>query len=354
MPRYKTYHGRKKSRWIKTLLIVLLIGILASLCVFVLPNYITFSEDGISIDLPFLAWMVRKPSPTPTPPINSVIVELPSAEPSPSPSPSPSPTPVRKPEQVRAFFIPLTQLGNPDALETLRDRALSDGINMLALEYKDIRGTVVNDAILAQALATLSDPALTLTAVIPACVDNTIPFGSNAAWAVKHSSGVNFKDTNENRWLNLYLPEVRDYIVQLTMSAYEAGFDRVMLTHIGFPYMGGTSQIDYDGEDLTVGSIAAVNALLTNLRDAVGELPLDAWVFEGTANEGVFETAGQDLVSFSETFDRLYVTLPDDVSSVETDLIPVIPMDGADVSHKLELAEQGFLLYSETGIYFAE
>ena len=354
MPKYKTYHGRKKPRWPKTLLILLLAGGFVALCVFVLPNYVTYSEDGLSIDLPFMAWMVRKP-PLPSPsPQKPVTVEVPPEKPSPSPeipSPSPSPAPRRDTGQVRALFLPLTLLGNTAELEHIRSRALADGINMLALEYKDVMGTVLNDALLSAALDALSDPALTLTAVISACADNTVPFGPNADWAVKHISGVNFKDNFDRRWLNLYLPEVREFIVGLTATAYEAGFDRVLLTHVGFPHTGGTNQIDYNGDDLTVGPAAAVGALLSGLRAAAGPLPLDVWIYEDTYNEGLFEIAGQNLETFTGAFDLMFVTMPDDVTSVEKPFIPVISVDGTDITYKLEFAGQGFMLFNGQGNY---
>ncbi|MDR0325373.1 MAG: putative glycoside hydrolase [Oscillospiraceae bacterium] len=353
MPRYKTYHGRKKLRWLKVSLLCLLAGGVVALCAFVLPDYVTWSEDGLTIDLPFMSWMTRKAPSEPPPPQDSVVVEVPPPpSPSPEPSPSPSPTPRRTPGQVRAFFLPLTLLGDTGELETIRRRALEDGVNMLALEYKDARGTVVNEAILAAALEILSVPGLTLTAVVAACVDNTVPFGPNAEWAVKHISGVNFKDNFDRRWLNPYLPEVRAFIIGQVLAAYEAGFDRVMLTHVGFPYSGGVNQIDYNGEELTVGPVNAVNILLDGLRDAASERPLDVWLFESTANEGVFETAGQDLAAFGEAFDLMFVTLPDDVTSIERPFIPIIPNDGGDITHKLELAEQGFMLYNGLGKYY--
>jgi hypothetical protein len=353
LSRYKSYYGRKKLRRLKTVLILLLAAGLVALCVFVLPDYITYSEDGLSINLPFLAWMVRRPAPSPAPPLNSVLVVVP---PEPSvpdePSPSPSPTPRRNPEQVRALFLPLTLLGDTDELEAIRGRALDDGINMLALEYKDVRGTIVNDSLLAAALEVLSDPALTLTAVISACADSTVPYGPHAEWAVKHISGVNFKDNLDRRWLNLYLPEVRGFVVSVTLAAYEAGFDRVLLTCVGFPHSSGASQINYNGSDLTVGPVNAVNALLTDLRSAAGDRPLDVWLFEDTYNEGVFETAGQDLAAFTDTFDLMFVSLPDDVTSMEKPFIPIIPSGGAGGGLKPELSEQGFMLYNGQGKYF--
>ena len=341
MPKYKTYYGRKKLRWLRNAIILVLAGGFLALCVFILPDYVTYSEDGMSIDLPFFGRTARNPSPPPPAPSPSVLVEV-SISPSPTPEPSPSPTP-QKAEQVRALFIPMTMLAETEALETLHDQAQSAGVNMLALEYKDIQGSVVDEAVLAEAMTLLNRPGLTLTAVISACVDNTVPFGRNTNWAVKHRSGVNFKDHLDRRWLNLYLSEARAFIAEQVQNAYKDGFERVLLTYVGFPHSGGASQADYQGLDDIIGSVAAVNMLLSELREAAGERPLDAWLFPETVSEGLFEAAGQDLAVFTETFDLMFTLYPDD--GLSRPFIPVIPPGGTE-------AEQGFMLYSEQGKYF--
>ncbi|MCL2004103.1 MAG: putative glycoside hydrolase [Oscillospiraceae bacterium] len=345
MPKYGSYYGKKKHRRIRAVVLILLLCGVAALCVFVLPDYISYTEDGLSVELPFLARFGRRP-PSPTPPY--VIVEdPPSPSPSPVPQPSPSPPPApRIPEQVRALFLPLPMLGDIAELDSIRRRAADESITIIALEYKDVRGTIVNPSILTAALETLSDPKLTLTAVISACADSTVPFGANADWALKHTTGVNFRDPLDRRWLNLYLPEVRAFIIRQTLDAYEAGFDRVLLSHVGFPPVGGLNQIRYSEEELEIGPVAAVERLLDDLRAAAGERPLDAWVFDATAKDGFFEAAGQDMAMFVWTFDLLFAALPDDDLYIDPPLIPVV--SAAD-SHKLEFAEQGFmLLYSAT------
>jgi hypothetical protein len=352
MSKYKTYYGRKKSRILRALTIVLLVAGFVGFCIFI-SNYITLSDDGLSIDLPFLAWVVRR-APPPPPPDDGLTIDIQTPSPPEEEEPAPPPSPSVRPEQVRALFLPMNILGDAAALTDIRQRALEDGANMLALEYKDTRGTIVNANILADALDLLQAPGITLTAVITAGVDNTIPRGGpNTHWALK-VSGVNFVDGSldtGNRWLNLYMREVREYIVSLTAGAYDAGFDRVLLTHVGFPHTRGANRIDYNGYDLTVGPVAAVGALISELRDAAGDRPLDVWLFENTYNEGVFETAGQDLAEFAQVFDLMFVTLPDDVTSIEEPFIPILPADGSDVSYKIELSGQGFMLYSRQGRY---
>jgi hypothetical protein len=185
---------------------------------------------------------------------------------------------------------------------------LGGGFNALALEYKGIDGQVLDQAVLTAATEVLRYPGLTLTAILSVGVDNTVPFGGNTAWALKHVSGVNFKDASDRRWLNLYLPEVRDFIKEHVIAAYDAGFDRVLLCHMGFPYSPGSGQINYGGLDLEIGAAGAVNALISELRDAAGERYLDVLLFE----EGFIEEAGQDAERFAHVFDLILIRRQDD------------------------------------------
>jgi len=333
VPKYKqsTYYGRKKSRWIAALVILLLAGGAAGLFV---TNYVTISDDKLSVDFPpFITKMFRR-APPPPPPDDSIIIEFPS--PSPEPTEMPPSVP-RKPEQVRALFLPMQMLGDTAAIREISGRIPEDGVNMLMLEYKDTRGTVVNTEILTDALSLLRTPGLSMTAVISAGVDNTIPrSGTNSHWGLKvphEGSVVNFVDgpiETGNRWLNLYMPEVREHIVSLALDAYGAGFDRVMLTHVGFPYAPGASRINYGDVDHPEDAVDAVNTLLLELRQAAGERPLDVWIFEETLadEEGIFEEAGQDLAAFTETFDLIYVSQTDD-EAIDRPFIPILTADEA-------------------------
>jgi hypothetical protein len=242
----------------------------------------------------------------------------------------------------------MQKLGDTAALSDIRRRVPEDGVNMLLLEYKDTGGTVVNAEILADALSLLRTPGLSLTAVISAGVDNAIPRGGeNSHWGLK-VGGVNFVEgplETGIRWLNLYMPEVREYITSLTLDAYDAGFDRVMLTYVGFPHARGANRINY-GADHPAEAVDAVNTLLSELRQAAGSRPLDVWIFEGTlrAEDGVFEEAGQDLAVFTEYFDLIYAAQTNDEENIRKPFIPILPAGRPDTADRIEQSEQGFML----------
>ncbi len=183
MAKYKTYHGRKTRRWVKILLLTLLLGGLAVFCVFVLPDYVTFSEEGLSINLPFFSNSTNRSAPSPLPD-DRVVVVIQSPSPKPSPSPTPSPSPSPEPPSVRARFIPLESLS--ETLEILDNTAY----NAFAIEYQSSAGSVIEDAELAEVLALLDGQEISAV----------IPFGEDAA--------------------------------PLIDTAFEAGFDRVILSGV--------------------------------------------------------------------------------------------------------------------------
>ncbi|MDR1669505.1 MAG: hypothetical protein LBR76_06075, partial [Oscillospiraceae bacterium] len=186
MAKYRTYHGRKKRRWPKVLLLTLLLGGLVVLCVFVLPDYVTFSEEGISISLPFFADPSGRNSPSPSPE-DTVVVLFPSPLPEPSPTPAPPPSP-SPPPVIRMRFIPLEGLSL--TLESLSGGSFGGDFSAFALEYRSPGGVVIGDAELAEALALLN--GFEASAVIP--------FGEDATLLID--------------------------------TAFEAGFDRVILSGV--------------------------------------------------------------------------------------------------------------------------
>lgn len=361
MARYKTYHGRSQRRGVKIALLVLLAAGLASFFIFVLPNYISFDSDGnISIDLPFLKNVIVPPSPSPSDAGVSIVIESPSfADPSGvSPDPTddpPSPTPsIPNTAEKKMLFIPSAKTKSVPGMTDLREKALAEGYSGIVIEYKGEGAEGETDLAMTPETArsvmeVFSGSGLELTALISACVDNEKPrMGTYTAWAVKHQSGQNFWDKNKNRWLNLYKQETGTLIIGLCRQAIEDGFDRVLLSNIGFPYLGALNTIRYDNENDQTHT-RAVNAFLTRLHDEMGTVALDAVLFPETARDGAEETAGQEAEAFRQTFDRLYVF--DGEIAIPSEYIPILQKTDPALESKIEAAEYGYVLYEENGIY---
>lgn len=257
MARYRAYKGRG-HRGIAVLVVFVILLVLAAAAVFILPDYIVYTDDGVRLEVPIFGW-VRSTSPSgpglePSPVASvDIIVETPT--PSPTPDPSPTPTPTPKP---RLLGVPLSLLASDDKLIDLKDFAIAAGVNGLLLEIKDAEGEIAEPERLKEIAALLRDSGLELIAGISAFRDNRITRSNEGkTYGVKHSSGVNWLDNNGNRWINPYVPEARRFVIDRVLAARDAGFDGVLLDDVCFPHYGALSKINY-GADATVSHIAAM------------------------------------------------------------------------------------------------
>ena len=259
MPKYKTYHGRSRFHGVKVALLTVLLAGLAAFFIFVVPNYIAYDADGnISLDLPFLSGILRPPAPTVEPSPTGVQLVIESPPPhgpgSTDDTDGPSPTPERPPQFAGAqLFIPAARLNVPDMTD-LRDKAAAEDFSGVIIEYKrEGTGGSGGDSNLTMAPETaetvmevFAGSGLELTALISVGVDNEKPRTAEfTAFAVKHVSGQNFMDRNGNRWLDMYRAEVHTLAIDLSREALAAGFDRVLLSNVGFPHGGGTDRVLY-------------------------------------------------------------------------------------------------------------
>ena len=188
MPRYKTYHGRKKNPWVRALFVMLIIAAVTGICVFLI-KHINISGSEVSIELPFYQRTFRRRElPPPPPPEPSIVIETP--EPPEEPEVA-DVLPPEEPEQVRALYI--SAFFFEYDLTEMRNKALEEGVNMLVLEYRDSGDWVVDDTLLEDTMKYLRGSDFTLTALISAEADNP---------------------------------------ASLIHDAYDAGFDRVMLIDI--------------------------------------------------------------------------------------------------------------------------
>ena len=362
MAKYKTYHGRSRFKWVRLAVPAFLLAGLVSICVFAVPNYISYDADGnMSLELPLVGkvFTPRDPTAPPSPTGPILIVSSPQPEASGS-SPSggpegPSPSPARLPSAAgKLLFIPASRLSSLPAMTDLRDKALSEGCTGVIVEYKKEgadgeTGLTIPPETAASVMEVFRDSGLELTALISACVDNEKPrTGEYTALAVKHTSGSNFLDRNRNRWFDMYKPEVHTLILELCREADGAGFDRILLTNLGFPYLASVDKINYgDVEGKT--HMEAVNEFLTKMRAELGDMPLDAVLFPEAARDGREETAGQDAGAFRQAFDRLYVF--DGEDGVPPGYIPILQKNDAGFQDKADAARDGYVLYSPKGVY---
>lgn len=349
MARYRTYRGRHKNRWTPVIVAVLLVC-LAAFAFFFITNYITFSEDGVVIQLPFLSKAVQSP-PAETPEQTLTII-IPTPTPTSAPTPTPTPVPVTPsptPSTPGAgIVIPLSSIGKEQELRKIHDICENEGIESVIFEYKDTQGSYPDPQKLKEALEMFPADRWERVALVSVFLDNTIPMGPNSSWAVKHTSGVNMLDKNRNRWLNPFKQEVRAYAVELIASAFAEGFDRVLLQNVCFPYNLKSDAVKYGNVDMT--KTEAINLLLSEIA---AEYPagscVDAAILPETLS-GAYDDAGQELDRFEDTFDRLYMLMPEDTATVPGGIIPIIGFDDPGLADKRE-AVRSWVVYDPSGKY---
>lgn len=357
MAKYRSYHGRSR-KGVSVLLAVLLIFVIGVGLFYFAPDYLIYTEDGgVYLDLPFL----RRATPSPSeeiPPVNVVVI---TPSPSPLELPGVSASPEPQTVAVKALFVPMEKLKDPTGLDGVKNLALAAGISRLVLAYKDESGETVDPDVLAEAMNRLGDPSLTLVAHISACLDNKVT-RSKQAFGLKVSSGVNWIDGNRNRWINLHVPEARQYIIEGIQSAKEAGFEEVMLDNLSFPVYGSLSKLDF-GQYASVSHTSAVNTFLEELSAWLGSVPvssggkksftLTAQIMPETAADGFNLEAGQQLERFQAVFDELYVSWDAEAAGPADGMIAVLDAGEPEdiLREKMRKAAGGWLIYSKTGEY---
>lgn len=348
MARYKAYRGRS-HRGVSVLVVFIVVLAVAALVVFVLPEYLVYTDDGVRLEVPIFGWGASS-SPadglSPSPSVSmDIIINTPTQ--TPSVTPSPTPTPVPKP---RSIGIPLAVLKKTEKLKAIKDFALAAGISDIVIEIKDAEGEAAEPALLEEAAELLRHPSLTLTARISAFRDNKITRTTEGkTYGVKHTSGVNWLDGSGNRWINPYIPEARQFVIDCVLKARDAGFERILLDDVSFPYRGSLSKINY-GENATISHISAMNTFLDELAARTDGLTLSAVILEDTLSSGQHPEAGQELGKFRQVFDELYYYVPDDMSGLLDEGIPIFSASSEELRQRLGQAEAtGYLVVSEDG-----
>ena len=348
MARYRAYRGRG-HRGISVLVILVLVLMAAVLIIFVLPDYLVYTAQGVRLDIPVFGWgsspsSSRQAEVSPSVSLNLIIDTPPSV-----PSTTPSPTPAA-PSKPRSIGIPLGFLKETEKLKLLKDFALAVGISDIVIEIKDANGEIAESGLLGDAMELFGDPSLTLTARISAFKDNKITrTNEGKTYGVKHSSGVNWLDNVGGRYINPYIPEARQFVIDCVLRARDAGFDRVLLDDVHFPYYGSLSKINY-GENATISHMSALNIFLDELGDQADGLILAAVLLEDTVSSGRHPEAGQELSKFKDVFDELYYYVPDDMSGLLDEGIPIFSALSGELRQRLRQAEDtGYLVLSDNG-----
>ena len=339
----KVYRGRDRRRkpvLLVVLCVLLAVALLLAALFFIFPDFIVHINDGgVRIEWP---WDKKPPAAEPavSPSVPVVIIE--------TPTPPPSPTPPVEEEKPRSLWVPMADLGDVEKLEGLKALAVENGINDIVVEIKN-KNTDKSKAdaeVLTATVEFFKDSGLTLTAAFPVFLDNETPFMKPPSDAVViKKNGVNWIDSNRDRWLDAHEETTRRYVIDYVLWVKKQGFERMLLQNVSFPYTGSPAAYKPEGR------MESISLFLDELADAADGLWLAAVVADETISQGVYELAGQSLEKFEETFDTLYYEVTSETLAPLEKAIPILAADMPELDGWLAEGEKGYLILSADGKY---
>ena len=269
---YDSYHGRNRfATFLKILIAVLaLILILVLAALFFLEPYIVYSADGVRLELPFLQERQEEEPGVSQPPV-VVSTAQPTAT-----------APVVEQSDFRGITLDgnalydgtaAAQAEQAGANAVIFDMKADDGAlaYISQLEMAQTAGMSAEDPAINAAIQLLTTSELYTVARVSCFRDNSVPRWSNS-WAVR-SSGGNWRDEGDSRWLSVANEEARAYVVGICQELAELGFDELLLDNCGFPVAGRLDRIqtgdNYDPENLT----GPVEAFFQELTAALADYP---------------------------------------------------------------------------------
>lgn len=312
---YDTYRGRTKLQTALTaliiiLLVVLLIGVAAF---FFLQRYMVYTDDGQAhLELPFL----QRETPAPPVPTQDQPLVIVTPEPAQTSAPTPTPAPAEVPAvaPVSLFRAAVTE-GSAQRLVT------AAGGNAALLNMKANDGSLGYVSALPQAVSlttSSADPALNAqlgavtgselytVARVSCFKDNLAPKVDNTL-AIKTSSGYNWRDGEDARWMNPTVPAARQYVTGICAELAQMGFDEILLDNSGWPTTGHLEYIRvgeaYDPNDLT----AAVETFYGEVREALKDKKALLGISVSAAALTGADSSGQTAQLLGRYADRVYV-----------------------------------------------
>lgn len=252
--KYGGYRGRRTLtdllRIIAIILGVAVILVLAGL--FLAQDYIVYTDDGIRLELPFLADKEEPVKSSPDP--NNITVKEETKEEEPVVETAPA---------IKAVQLPVSTLLEGTA-QTLMEQA---GANALILEMKGQDGSLAwhsdqnlaeeagvnGDQAVNDALQKLEEQGIYTVALVCCFRDDSIPYYDTDL--ALRSSGGNWRDELGFRWMSPGAQQARDYVTALCEELAGLGFDEILLESFAFPTRGDLGRIvqgeAYDPDRLT-------------------------------------------------------------------------------------------------------
>lgn len=238
---YRSYRGRKSAGdWLKWIALVL--AILVVLAVGVLlwgQQYISYTDQGLRVDLPFLHSQPKQPDLGE----DSTGRQDPGTDTSDQQTPD---QPEQPPEQTaaRGLSVSLSALLDGSAAQL----AQQQGADSVVVEMKNDQGQLgwhsqqelaaalqpeAQDEQVNEKLKVWNQGDIYTVARISCFRDETV--GGQMAYTLQTTSGYRWKDGEGMHWSDPANQQVQDYLTGLIRELAELGFDEILLDHCGYP-----------------------------------------------------------------------------------------------------------------------
>lgn len=330
---YDSYHGRSRGRTllkvvIAALLIVLALSVAALL---LLEPYIRYSSDGVHLYLPFFQNGGQSSQSPQTPQVTIPLeVTMPETSPSPVPEPAGRFQGVQLPDTALTDGTAQqqTQAAGGDAaifvLKSTEGKLPYASQQSLALSHE----LCVTDAAVNRAIQQTTSGELYTVARISCFRDNLLPQWDRDLSI--HSSGGNWWDDQEVRWISPASTQVQQYVVGVCQEAAALGFDELLLDNCGFPNRGNTGSIQQDENYPAASLTAEMTAFFQQLKTALAsypELKLSV-VVSYQLLTGQEDGSGLTVDLLKQYVSRVFVEVPEGQTVPVVDGLEVVPIVG--------------------------
>ena len=242
---YHTYRGRKSaSDWLKLIALVLaILVVLAAGVLLVGQKYISYTDNGLRVDLPFFHSEQKPDSGDQI----DVVDQDPGSETgdgSQSGDASQPQQPVQTQSSNAALQVSLSALLDGSAAQLAQEQ----GADSVVVDMKNDRGqlgwssqqtlgaslqTQAQDAQINEKLQTWNKGDVYTVARLSCFLDEEV--GGQMSYTLQTTSGYRWKDEAGSHWSDPSNQKVQDYLIGLMTELAQMGFDEIVLDHCGYP-----------------------------------------------------------------------------------------------------------------------
>jgi len=163
------------------------------------------------------------------------------------------------PETVKGIYVPARSAAS-DKIDELISIAEDTEINAMVIDIKDDQGRIsyAMDCALAKEIGADTDTISDMPSLIQKLKSKNIyliarivafkdPFLAEKRpdFAIKNKDGTTYVDGNGEAWVNPYMNEVWDYLVDVASQAAAIGFDEIQFDYIRFSTSKAIAQADF-------------------------------------------------------------------------------------------------------------